>query len=101
MQELSKAGLITDAGWDTINIAKENGSWSVLDDVEALITPNDLQNALNKQPQASLFFSNLTKSKKKILLYWVQSAKTDKTRNKRIEEIVSAASDEVMPKPFR
>ncbi|GEO04976.1 hypothetical protein AAE02nite_26400 [Adhaeribacter aerolatus] len=39
IQRLSDAGLITPAGYDSIQIAKQNGSWTILDEVEELIIP--------------------------------------------------------------
>ena len=30
-----------EAGYKTIEIAKKNGSWSILDEVEALVIPED------------------------------------------------------------
>src|SRR5690606_6945779 len=38
-------GLMTDAGYKSIEIAKENGSWTILDEVEELIVPDDLEEA--------------------------------------------------------
>ena len=35
-------GLMSDAGFKSIETAKQNGSWTILDDVEALIIPEDL-----------------------------------------------------------
>ena len=36
---LSEKGLIEEAGFKSIEIAKENGSWTILDEVEALVMP--------------------------------------------------------------
>jgi uncharacterized protein YdeI (YjbR/CyaY-like superfamily) len=41
--ELEQNRLIHQRGYDKIEIAKQNGMWSYLDDVENLIVPNDLQ----------------------------------------------------------
>jgi uncharacterized protein YdeI (YjbR/CyaY-like superfamily) len=40
---LIEKGLIKEAGYKSIEIAKENNSWTLLDAVEALITPEDLK----------------------------------------------------------
>ncbi|MES2517670.1 MAG: hypothetical protein V4585_06160 [Bacteroidota bacterium] len=40
-------GLMTKAGFDSIERAKQNGSWIILDDVEELKIPEDLEEAFN------------------------------------------------------
>jgi uncharacterized protein YdeI (YjbR/CyaY-like superfamily) len=39
------------SGLDTIEIAKQNGSWTRLDTIEALVVPDDLALALEAQPR--------------------------------------------------
>jgi uncharacterized protein YdeI (YjbR/CyaY-like superfamily) len=39
VSELIESGLMTDAGYKSIETAKQNGSWAILDEVEALIIP--------------------------------------------------------------
>lgn len=99
--ELTEKGLMTKAGFACIDIAKQNGSWSILDSVDALEVPADLQKALESYPTAVDFFSGLSKSNKKILLYWVISAKRAETRQKRINEIAKQAGEGKKPKQFR
>ncbi|MEZ4687756.1 MAG: YdeI/OmpD-associated family protein [Bacteroidia bacterium] len=94
-------GRMEEAGYKSIEIARENGSWTYLDQVEALIVPEDLQDELARHPGASEYFDSLSKSSKKILLYWVLSGKREATRRKRIVEIAENASQQLMPKQFR
>jgi len=47
------------------------------------------------------FFNSLSNSSKKILLYWVHSAKRSETRQKRILEIAENANQKLKPKQFR
>lgn len=101
VEKLIEDGLMTEAGYKSIAIAKENGSWTILDEVEALVVPSDLEEALQKHPEAEAYFFSLSKSAKKILLYWLMSAKTDKTRQKRMTEIVENAKEKQKPKAFR
>ena len=44
---LQQAGLMRPAGQAAIDRAKANGSWQILDDVEALVMPDDLSSALD------------------------------------------------------
>lgn len=87
--QLEADGLMTDAGREAIETAKANGSWNLLDDVEALIIPPELEEALRAEGD-ELFdaFDGLVKSKKKQALYRLFLAKREPTRKKRIVEIV-------------
>lgn len=87
IEVLTQQGLMTPAGIESVKTAKQNGSWTILDSVEALIIPEDLKIALSKHKNATEFFLSLSKSLRKILLYKIVSAKRPKTRQKRIDEI--------------
>jgi len=93
--------LMTKAGFDSIEKAKQNGSWTVLDEVEALVIPEDLKEELANHKGSIEYFDSLSKSAKKILLHWVVFAKRTETRQKRILEIAESASKNLKPKQFR
>jgi uncharacterized protein YdeI (YjbR/CyaY-like superfamily) len=97
---LIEQGRMEAAGLKSIEVAKENGSWTFLDQIEALIIPADLNDALANDPSAMNYFDGLGKSDKKILLHWVISAKRPATRQKRISEIAESAKKQSKPKPF-
>lgn len=99
--QLVENGSMTDAGLEIIRIAKENGSWTILDEVEALIVPKELEMEFQNHPGSSEFFESLSKSAKKILLSWVVLAKRPETKQKRIAEIAENASQNLKPKQFR
>lgn len=101
IKTLIAQGLMSEAGLKSIEIAKENGSWTILDDVEELRIPEDLQQELAKYEGSFEYFDSLNKSSKKSLLYWVVSAKRDETRRKRVFEIAINASKHIKPKQFR
>ncbi|MBD2252510.1 YdeI/OmpD-associated family protein [Nostoc parmelioides] len=91
IQELSEQGLMTEAGLAKITAAKQDGSWTTLDDIEALIIPDDLQQALAANETASTYFLGLSNSSKKNILLRLASAKRPETRLKRIEETINLA----------
>lgn len=99
--QLIEENLMKDAGFQSMVVAKENGSWNALDDVEALIVPQDLKEALANNREAMAFFNGLSNSAKKLLLHWVTFAKRPETRKKRIVELVESASQSLKPKQFR
>ena len=86
--ELHAENLMHPAGIKSVEIAKNNGSWSELDDVENLVIPEELQTAFNKNPLAFSNYQNFAKSYKKSYLYWLKQAKRDATKEKRITEII-------------
>ena len=101
IKALIEQGLMEEAGYKSIEIAKANGSWNILDEVEALVIPEDLREKLTNYKGSKEYFDSLSKSTKKRLLYWVMSAKRKETRQKRILEIAENASKNLKPKPFR
>ena len=92
---------MTQAGIDSINCAKQNGSWTILDDVEELIIPDDLDKAFAKQKGSKEYFLSLSKTNKKILLQRIALAKTDTTRQRRIAEIVENANSKQKLQQFK
>lgn len=101
VKTLIEQGLMQEAGYKSIQIAKENGSWANLDEVEALVIPEDLKTEFANYKGSMEYFDSLSKSIKKILLYWIVSAKRDETRQKRLLEIVENASKNLIPTQFR
>lgn len=97
---LIEKGLVAPAGLEAIELAKQNGSWTILDEVEKQTIPPDLEKVLKRVKNASKNFAALSKSNRRILLQWLVMAKRPETRQKRISEIASAVGKNRMPKPF-
>ncbi len=91
IEKLMSEGLMAEAGLKMVEIAKEIGTWTALDDVENLISPPDLQEKLDQNPVAKGYFEVFPRSVKRGILEWLLNAKQAETRQKRIEEIVSLA----------
>jgi uncharacterized protein YdeI (YjbR/CyaY-like superfamily) len=92
VERLIAEGAIRPAGLAAIERAKENGSWTLLDDVERGVVPDDLAAALAAQPPAASNFEAFPKSVKRALLEWTAQAKRPQTRAARILEIASKAA---------
>jgi uncharacterized protein YdeI (YjbR/CyaY-like superfamily) len=101
IDRLTKEGLMTKAGFESVETAKQNGSWTILDDAEALIIPADLEDEFQKRQNARNYFLNLSRSDKRNILQWLTLAKREETRQKRIAEIVELAEQNLKPKQFR
>lgn len=100
VEKLIEAGLMRPAGHAIIEIARQNGSWTILDDIEALIIPAALEEALKKQEGAWDYFQGWSKSNKKMALYRVKMARQAETKQKLIDEIVELACQGTKPKQF-
>lgn len=100
VETLISQGLMQKEGYKSIEIAKENGSWEILDKIEALVIPEDLQQAFTNYEGSMEYFDHLSKSDKKILLHWVFSAKRKETRQKRILEVAENAGKNLKPTQF-
>lgn len=98
VKRLIEQGRMTEAGLKSIQLAKQNGSWTLLDEVEELIVPADLQKAFKAHPKAKAFYLSLSKSHKKILLSWLLFAKTQDTRQRRIQDIIKNGDAGLKPK---
>lgn len=101
IKRLIDEGFMTKAGHASIETAKQNGSWSILDEVEELKIPKDLAKEFKTQPGSREFFLSLSRSVKKSMLQWITLAKRPETRQKRIAEIAAYAGKKLKPKQFR
>ncbi len=95
LEELIASDLMHESGFKVIEIAKKNGSWTALDDVENEIIPEDLKASFNKNPRALENFQNFTRGQRKSYLYWLNQAKREETRQKRITEIVTLSNNNI------
>jgi uncharacterized protein YdeI (YjbR/CyaY-like superfamily) len=96
--KLEKEGRMTAAGRLAIQRSKDAGLWNLMDDVDALIKPEDLVCALEARPPAMENFDGFGDASKRFVLRWIKLAKSPKTRAKRIEQTaVLAARNEKIP----
>ena len=87
--ELTESELMTDAGLRAVDVAKENGAWSLLEPVDALIVPADLESALRGSKRAREAYEALSNSAKRAVLYALYSAKREETRAKRLVDALA------------
>ncbi|WP_370478292.1 YdeI/OmpD-associated family protein [Tamlana flava] len=95
IEELITDDLMHESGLKTIEIAKQNGSWTALDDVENGVIPEDLQNEFDKNTIAFNNYRNYAPSYRKSYLYWLNQAKREDTRKKRITQIIQLCADNI------
>lgn len=101
IRKLVKEGKMTPAGLTKIEAAKKDGSWNQLDAIDRLVMPSDLLEQLSANPEAKRNFEAFSPSSKKIILFWIASARRDETRRKRIEETVRLAAQNIKAAHYR
>ena len=92
VQILEAEGKIHPSGAAMIALAKSTGTWDALNDIDNLVIPDDLKNALIKQQDALSNFENFPRSVKRGILEWIFNAKRKETRVKRIATTAEMAS---------
>jgi uncharacterized protein YdeI (YjbR/CyaY-like superfamily) len=92
VERLAAAGLMLPAGLAMIDEAKRRGTWSLFDDVEDLIVPDDLAAAFEAHPPARMHWEAFSKSSQRAILGWIQQARRAETRAKRISETATLAA---------
>lgn len=98
---LTKLGLIEKEGLAMVALAKQTGKWDALNDVDQIVVPTDLQHELTKSKKASAYFEAFPRSAKRGILEWILSAKRPETRQKRIEETVRLAKDNIRAQQYK
>ncbi len=88
--ELTESDLMTDAGLRAVDVAKMNGAWSLLEPVDALVVPADLESALQGSNRARQAYQALSNSAKRAVLYPLYSAKREETRAKRLADALAS-----------
>jgi len=89
VKKLKKEGLMTEYGLAAVEIAKQNGSWNRLDSIDIhMETPKILTDALEINDIARKKYEILAPSRKKQFLWWIESAKREETKEKRIKETI-------------
>ncbi|WP_154853542.1 YdeI/OmpD-associated family protein [Cyclobacterium xiamenense] len=95
---LIAAGNMHESGLKAIERATANGLWDFMEDVDQLMVPKDLSDALATYSGATAFFNGINPSSKRFVLRWLKLARTEKTRQKRIEQLTQlAARSEKLP----
>ena len=78
-----------------IEQAKQDGSWTIYDEIEDLVIPTDLSATLAQNEAAVYHFYAFSDSSKKNILWWIKSAKQPATRQKRVAKTVRLAQHNI------
>ncbi len=95
-------GRMAPAGLAAIEVAKANGAWHTLDEIDDLTVPDDLAAALAESEAAGRNFAAFPPGARRTYLWWIKTAKRPETRAKRIAETVRLVGQNIKnPQPMR
>ncbi len=81
-------GRMTEHGLKQVEAAKADGRWDAAYRIKGSTVPDDLQAAIEADPQARAFFATLTAQNRFALIFRLQALKTEAGRAKRIAATV-------------
>ncbi len=92
VERLLAEGRMAPAGQAAIDAAKASGSWTLLDEVEDLVVPDDLAAALAERPGSAGHWERFPRSVRRSILEWIVQAKRPETRARRVLETAERAA---------
>lgn len=101
IEKLMSLSVIEPAGLAAIDIAKANGSWDTLNESDSLTIPADLMTVFAKYEAATSNFDAFPPSARKAILAWIYGAKTESTREKRIQLTAELANQNIRANQWR
>ena len=88
-EELITAGKMRPSGMAAIEIAKQKGIWeAAYDSQKNASIPDDLQNELDKNPEAADFFNSLNSVNKYAIIYRLQVSRNSEIRTKKLAQFI-------------
>lgn len=93
VERLMKAGRMKPAGLAQVEAAKGDGRWeAAYPSASAAAVPEDLQRALDENPEAKAFFETLKGTRRYSFLYRLHNVKRPETRARRIADYIERLS---------
>lgn len=89
IERLIAEGLMEPAGLALVEAAKADGSWTLLDDVENLVVPDNLAAAFTEVGRGH--WDAFPRSARRAILEWIVQARRPETRARRIAETAAKA----------
>lgn len=89
---VTQPGRMQPPGQAVLDLARTNGSWTLLDDVEDGVVPADLEAVLAADPAARAGWDAWPPSARKVVLTQLVTAKKPETRAARIDRYVALAA---------
>lgn len=94
IEELTKAGLMLPEGEKAFSLRTENKSNIYSHENELRTLDVKYEKSFKKNKLAWDFFTKQAPSYKKVMIHWIMSAKQEKTRQSRLEKIISESEQQ-------
>jgi uncharacterized protein YdeI (YjbR/CyaY-like superfamily) len=89
---LAAEGRLAPAGAAAVEAARQSGMWTLMDEVEKRVVPDDLAAALAARAGARAAYDGFTPGVQKQILAWIATAKRPETRAARIAATAEQAA---------
>lgn len=89
---LEAEGRMEPAGAAAVAAARASGMWTLMDDVEDLVVPDDLAEEFARYDGSRAHWDGFSPSARKQMLGWIALAKRADTRRQRVEETARRAA---------
>jgi uncharacterized protein YdeI (YjbR/CyaY-like superfamily) len=99
--KLMEQGLMAPAGLAMVELAKQTGTWTALDDVAQNRVPKDMEALLDADAVAAANWNHFPPSVKRGILEWILNAKKPETRKLRLEETVRLAAQNIRANQYQ
>lgn len=97
-EKMIREGKMDKWGWNKINAAKRSGKWDLAYTLrENLPLPDDLKAALMLNQQAWDNFSRFPDGGRNMYISWINDAKRNETRQRRIRRVVARSANNIKP----
>lgn len=90
---LRAEGRMAPAGEAAVDRAVADGSWTLLEEIEAMVVPDDLDAAFDRHPGAREHWDAFPPSSRQGVLFWIRQARRPQTRERRIEQTARLAAE--------
>ncbi|WP_289660573.1 YdeI/OmpD-associated family protein [Flavobacterium panacagri] len=94
MEDLTKAGLMTDAGLKAFSFRTESKSKIYSHEKEPVPLDLEYENQFKSNAIGWEFFQKQAPSYKKVMIHWIMSAKQEKTRQSRLEKTIKESENQ-------
>ena len=94
VEELNKAGLMTPEGQKAFDLRKESKSRIYSHEKEPAILDSNYESQFRLNPVAWDFFNAQAPSYKKVMIYWIMTAKQEKTKISRLEKTIQISEQQ-------
>ena len=94
VEELTKAGLMTEEGLKAFDLRSEERSRIYSHEKEPSFLTHDFEEQFKANKAAWDYFNQQAPSYKKVIIHWIMSAKQEKTKISRLEKAINISSEQ-------